>query len=40
LAVSLQKWPKLHREAYVAAKEAGMSLSAWVNKAIEHEARV
>jgi len=30
--------PDLHREAYVAAKRAGLSLNAWVASAIRHEA--
>jgi predicted HicB family RNase H-like nuclease len=30
--------PELHREAYVAAKSAGMSLNTWVAEAIKHEA--
>lgn len=29
--------PQLHREAYVAAKQAGMSLNNWVAEAIKHE---
>lgn len=32
--------PKLHREAYIAAKMAGMSLNTWVAQAIAHEAHV
>ena len=32
--------PELHREAYVAAKIAGVSLNTWVAKAIQHEAHV
>lgn len=31
--------PALHREAFIAAKQAGMSLNAWVAEAIKHEAR-
>lgn len=31
--------PKLHREAYVAAKHAGMSLNNWIIQAIKHEAQ-
>jgi len=30
--------PELHREAYVAAKAANMSLNTWVTQAIKHEA--
>jgi len=30
--------PELHREAYIAAKAAGMSLNTWVVDAIKHEA--
>ncbi len=30
--------PELHREAYVAAKTAGISLNTWVVDAIKHEA--
>ncbi|OGT54047.1 MAG: antitoxin HicB [Gammaproteobacteria bacterium RIFCSPHIGHO2_12_FULL_41_15] len=30
--------PELHREAYIAAKEAGISLNSWVAQAIKHEA--
>lgn len=29
--------PELHREAYAAAKAAGMSLNTWVVEAIKHE---
>jgi predicted HicB family RNase H-like nuclease len=32
--------PELHRVAYVAAKQAGLSLNTWVAKAIQHEAQV
>ena len=28
--------PELHREAYVAAKNSGMSLNAWVNDILKH----
>lgn len=31
--------PDLHRQAYVAAKTANMSLNKWVTKAIKNEAR-
>jgi predicted HicB family RNase H-like nuclease len=30
--------PQLHREAYVAAKQAGISLNSWIIEAIKHEA--
>lgn len=30
--------PELHRQAYVAARIAGVSLNAWVAEAIKHEA--
>jgi len=29
---------ELHRKAYIAAKEAGLSLNTWIIKAIQHEA--
>ncbi len=32
--------PALHREAVVAAKAAGVSLNAWLIKAIKHEAHL
>ena len=32
--------PALHREAIVAAKSAGISLNAWLIKAIKHEAHL
>jgi len=32
--------PELHREAYIAAKTAGMSLNTWVVDAIKHEAHM
>jgi len=31
--------PGLHRDAYVAAKGAGLSLNTWIIQAIEHETR-
>ena len=31
--------PELHRVAFIAAKQAGISLNKWVTKAIKHEAR-
>lgn len=34
--VRLEPW--LHREAYIAAKQAGVSLNTWVAEAIKHEA--
>jgi len=32
--------PELHREAVVAAKQAGMSLNTWVAEAIAHEVHI
>ena len=32
--------PQLHRQAFVAAKEAGMSLNAWIVEAIRHESHI
>ena len=31
--------PELHREAVIAAKQAGMSLNTWIAEAIAHEAQ-
>lgn len=35
---NLRLAPELHRAAVIAAKKMGMSLNAWVARAIEHEA--
>jgi len=37
--LSLRLDPELHRKAYTAARVQGVSLNAWVAKAIRHEAR-
>jgi predicted HicB family RNase H-like nuclease len=33
----LRLTPELHRKVYVAAKEAGTSLNAWITQALAHE---